>query len=82
MSLILKLVFDFVTIVFFKNFHFYYSYKVSLTDEFTHPKTGLVSHCYRIIYRSWDRVLTQSEVNVIHEKIAQETVKQFSVTMR
>jgi phenylalanyl-tRNA synthetase alpha chain len=28
---------------------------VKLRDEFTHPKTGRVSKCYRIVYRAVDR---------------------------
>lgn len=48
---------------------------VQLIDKFQHPKTGLVSHCYRINYRSNDRSLTNEEINArfanLHTLIAQ-----------
>lgn len=56
--------------------------QIKLVDEFTHPKTKKSSHCYRIIYRAADRVLTKDEVNVIHQKIAQTTESQFNVELR
>ena len=37
--------------------------EVVLMDEFTHPKTGRVSHCYRINYRATDRSLSNAEVD-------------------
>ena len=43
--------------------------EVSLIDDFTHPKSGRQSHCYRISYRSMDRTLEDEEVNTIQETV-------------
>lgn len=56
--------------------------RVTLRDEFTHPKTKRTSHCYRIIYRATDRVLTKDEVNVIHNRIGEECRDKFHVELR
>ncbi|GAB7348981.1 hypothetical protein MBLNU459_g7962t2 [Dothideomycetes sp. NU459] len=55
---------------------------VTLVDEFTHPKTGLRSLCYRINYRSLERTLTREETNDMHEKIRSELVSKFDVQLR
>lgn len=56
--------------------------QVKLVDEFTHPKTKKTSHCYRIVYRALDRVLTKDEVNLIHGKIADACRREFKVELR
>ncbi|PLW16171.1 hypothetical protein PCANC_19098 [Puccinia coronata f. sp. avenae] len=43
--------------------------QVTLIDEFTHPKTGRQSRCYRIVYRSIDRNLSNVEVNHTQERV-------------
>lgn len=55
---------------------------VSLVDEFTHPKTGRKSLCYRIVYRSLERTLTGEETNALHENVRGELVKRFGVELR
>ncbi|XP_067910567.1 phenylalanine--tRNA ligase, mitochondrial isoform X7 [Heterodontus francisci] len=56
--------------------------KVSLIDQFTHPKTKKVSHCYRIIYRHMERTLTQEEVCTVHRAIEKVTVEKMGVEGR
>ena len=56
--------------------------QISLVDEFTHPKTGKVSHCYRIVYRHMAKTLTHKEVNFIHKKIGEKAVAQLKVDLR
>jgi phenylalanyl-tRNA synthetase alpha chain len=55
---------------------------VRLTDEFTHPKTGRKSMCYRINYRSLERTLTNTEANELHAEIRRKLVAQFDVELR
>ncbi|XP_018496686.1 phenylalanine--tRNA ligase, mitochondrial [Galendromus occidentalis] len=56
--------------------------EVAQIDVFKHPKTSRTSHCYRITYRHMDRALTQSEVNVIHNSIAQAAKGALDVELR
>lgn len=55
---------------------------VKLVDEFVHPNTRRKSLCYRINYRSLERTLTNSEVNMLHEKVRQTLVEKFGVQLR
>ncbi|KAI1178263.1 phenylalanyl-tRNA synthetase mitochondrial precursor [Nemania sp. FL0916] len=55
---------------------------VKLLDEFTHPKTGRKSLCYRINYRSLERTLTNDETNDLHEKIRKALVQDLGVELR
>ena len=56
--------------------------EVRLIDEFCNPKTNRISNCFRIIYRSMDRSLTDEEVNLMQESVRESLVKKFGVTLR
>ena len=36
---------------------------ITLIDDFTHPKNGKTSHCYRVTYRSMERSLLNEEID-------------------
>ncbi|KAI1376073.1 phenylalanyl-tRNA synthetase [Hypoxylon crocopeplum] len=55
---------------------------VKLVDEFTHPKTGRRSMCYRINYRSLERTLTNKETNDLHDEVSKVLVEQMGVEIR
>ncbi|KAK5661473.1 hypothetical protein OQA88_11375 [Cercophora sp. LCS_1] len=55
---------------------------VRLTDQFTHPKTGRRSMCYRVNYRSLERTLTNVEVNEMHENVNKALVEKLGVEIR
>lgn len=55
---------------------------VTKTDEFTHPKTGRRSLCYRINYRSLERTLTNEEANGYHEEVRKALVEKLGVELR
>ncbi|KAJ1980158.1 phenylalanyl-tRNA synthetase alpha subunit, mitochondrial [Dimargaris cristalligena] len=55
---------------------------VKLVDSFKHPKTGRMSHCYRIVYRSMDRSVTNEEINVIQEEVRTRVANQLGLALR
>ncbi|KAI1506504.1 phenylalanyl-tRNA synthetase mitochondrial precursor [Biscogniauxia marginata] len=55
---------------------------VRLVDEFTHPKTGRRSLCYRINYRSLERTLTNEETGKLHNAVSKALVKKLGVEIR
>jgi len=56
--------------------------QVKLVDEFTHPKKGLSSQSYRIVYRDMSKTLTQEEANVVHKSIEAAASESLGVTIR
>ncbi|KAH6688613.1 phenylalanyl-tRNA synthetase [Plectosphaerella plurivora] len=55
---------------------------VRLVDEFTHPKTGRKSICYRINYRSLERTLTNEETSKLHAEVTKRLVEEHGVEIR
>jgi len=55
---------------------------VKLTDQFTHPRTGRRSMCYRINYRSLERTLTHTETNELHNRVTAALVERLGVEIR
>lgn len=55
---------------------------VKVVDEFTHPKTGRKSMCYRINYRSLERTLTNVETNKMHDEVKKQLVEKLGVEIR
>ncbi|KAI9751596.1 MAG: hypothetical protein M4579_005989 [Chaenotheca gracillima] len=55
---------------------------VKLVDDFTHPKTGRKSLCYRINYRSLEKTLTNDEANKMHRLVRSRLVEKMGVELR
>jgi phenylalanyl-tRNA synthetase alpha chain len=55
---------------------------VKLVDDFSHPKTGRRSMCYRINYRSLEKTLTNEETNRMHETVTSALVERLGVEIR
>ena len=56
--------------------------EVKLIDEFTHPKHGRTSNCFRITYRSMERSLTDEEINKIQDQVRADAVTKLGVELR
>ncbi|CRK23196.1 hypothetical protein BN1723_002954 [Verticillium longisporum] len=55
---------------------------VRVVDDFTHPKTGRRSMCYRVNYRSLERTLTNEETNALHGEVKKRLVERLGVEIR
>ncbi|KAL7747529.1 phenylalanyl-tRNA synthetase alpha subunit, mitochondrial [Sorochytrium milnesiophthora] len=55
---------------------------VALVDQFTNPKTGRSSRCYRITYRSMDRNVTNEEINETQARVRELLPQKFNVELR
>jgi len=59
--------------------------EVELTDKYENAAKfgeGKTSYTFRIVYRSFERTLTNEEVNAIHEKIQEKTVSELQAVIR
>jgi len=59
--------------------------EMTLKDKYENNEKlgiGKVSYAYRITYRSIDKTLTNDEVNALHKKLEDATVKNFSAIIR
>ena len=56
--------------------------EVKLIDDFTHPKTGKTSNCFRIAYRSMERSLTDDEINGLQEEVRRQVAEKLKVELR
>jgi len=56
--------------------------EVQMIDEFISPETQKHSKCFRVTYRSWDRTLTDDEINVVQDKIRENVANELNVILR
>mmetsp|Transcript_37545 Transcript_37545/g.89923 ORF Transcript_37545/g.89923 Transcript_37545/m.89923 type:complete len:459 (-) Transcript_37545:133-1509(-) len=56
--------------------------RMELIDEFTNPKKGKTSKCYRITYRSMDRSLTNEEIDALQDSLREKVEVDLGVEVR
>jgi phenylalanyl-tRNA synthetase alpha chain len=56
--------------------------EVKLVDEFLNKKTGRTSRCYRVVYRSMERSLTDEEINALQAEVRSRMVSKLQVELR
>lgn len=59
--------------------------EVKLLDRFENAEkfgTDKVSYTFRVVYQSFERTLTNTEVDTMHKKLEEQTVARFSATIR
>jgi phenylalanyl-tRNA synthetase alpha chain len=55
--------------------------KVELIDQFQHPRSKIPIQRYRITYKSWEKTLSEIEVNDHHSAIEELAVSKFNVRL-
>lgn len=55
---------------------------VTLTDEYHDVKINRASMCYRIVYRSMERTLTDNLINKLQSELRERVARQLQVTLR
>jgi phenylalanyl-tRNA synthetase alpha chain len=53
-----------------------------IVSDFVHPTSGRQSKCYRIVYRSFDRTLTNEEVDALQESVRAQLASQLDIELR
>lgn len=56
--------------------------EVTLLDIFTHPETGLISHCYSLIYQSLDQSLSYNQAYSYYQYLRDHLPSALNVTLR
>ncbi|PNH06170.1 Phenylalanine--tRNA ligase, chloroplastic/mitochondrial [Tetrabaena socialis] len=56
--------------------------EVTCIDTFTNKKTGKTSNCYRIVYRSMERSLTDEEINALQDDVRKQVAEVLKVELR
>lgn len=56
--------------------------EVVLVDEFTHQKTQRTSKCFRLMYRSMERTLTNTEIDEIQFQLRDTVVDTLNIELR
>lgn len=55
---------------------------VRLVDDFTHPESGLVSHCYSLMYQSLDKPMGFSDAYIYYQYLRDQLAVVMHVTLR
>ncbi|KAF8821327.1 Ferredoxin-fold anticodon binding domain-containing protein [Cardiosporidium cionae] len=55
---------------------------VKVIDVYHHPTDNRLSLCYRLIFRSFERTLTNEEINILHRNLINKAVQQLGLVER
>lgn len=56
--------------------------EVKLIDQFVNKKTNRTSVCYRVVYRSMERSLTDEEINELQGRVREALTEELKVELR